>query len=99
MPEHLTIDSFSPRLGELFNILLEDGTRLPVKLTEVTSWGGRPSEDLARIPFTLGFHTVPEAVITQGTYRVENGAMGTLELFLVPRTPDERGMRYEAVFA
>lgn len=97
MLDTFTIDTFRPRLGELFTIVLDEENRLPTKLTEVFPWGdespGRP-----RVAFSLIFHTVPQAVVPQAIYRVENENMEPFEIFLTPIGPDERGMRYEAVF-
>ncbi|MBW3569771.1 MAG: hypothetical protein KY467_01580 [Gemmatimonadetes bacterium] len=98
MLETFTIETFQPRLGEIFHIVVDDETRLPTKLTEVFPWGPGAAAGRDRHPFSLIFHTVPQAVYPQQTYRVENDNMEPFELFLAPIGPDERGMRYEAVF-
>ncbi len=97
MLETFTIETFQPRLGEIFHMIV-DGERLPIKLTEVHPWGPGAAAGRDRKPFSLIFHTVPQAVFEQQTYRVEHESMGAFELFLAPLGPDERGMRYEAVF-
>jgi hypothetical protein len=98
MLDTFTIETFQPRLGEIFHIV--DGDfRLPTKLTEVHPWGPGASANRPRVPFSLIFHTVPDAsVLPQMMYRVESETMEPMELFLAPIGPDERGMRYEAVF-
>jgi hypothetical protein len=97
MLDTFTMENFQARLGELFTIV--DGEqRLPVKLTEVFPWGARDAENRPRVPFSVVFHTVPQGVIPQKIYRVENENMEPFEAFLTPIGPDERGMRYEAVF-
>lgn len=98
MLETFTMETFQARLGELFHIVLDDETRLPTKLTEVFPWGPGAAAGRDRHPFSLIFHTVPQAVLPQQIYRVENENMEPFELFLVPIEPDARGMRYEAVF-
>jgi hypothetical protein len=99
MLETYTLETFQPRLGELFHIVTEDGTRLPTKLTDVSRWGPGAAAGRDRIPFSLVFHTVSNApVLPQQIYRVESESMEPMELFLAPIGPDERGMRYEAVF-
>lgn len=98
MLENLTIDTFQPRLGALFTLVVDDDTRIPLKLTEVSPWGPGASKGRPRVPFSLIFHTVPKAVLPQAIYRLESDTMEAMELFLVPLGPDERGMRYEAVF-
>jgi hypothetical protein len=98
MLETFTIETFQPKLGELFHVLVGD-QRLPMKLTEVRPWARGATQGGTRVPFVLGFHTVPQGVLPQGTYTVETDEMEPFELFLVPLSPDERGMPYEAVFA
>ena len=98
MLETFTIETFQPKLGELFHVVIGD-QRLPMKLTDVRPWGRGPAEEGARVPFLLVFHTVPQGVIPQGTYTMQTDGMEPFPLFLVPISPDERGMRYEAVFA
>lgn len=98
MLETFTMETFQPRLGELFTIVVDEETRLPVKLTDVLPWGDESAQGRPRAPFSLIFHTVPQAVLPQRIYRVENDNMEPFELFLVAIEPDERGMRYEAVF-
>jgi hypothetical protein len=98
MLETLTIDTFQPRLGAIFTLVVDEDTRIPLKLTEVSPWGPGASKGRPRVPFSLVFHTVLEAVVPQAMYRLESDAMEDMELFLVPLGPDERGMRYEAVF-
>jgi hypothetical protein len=98
MLETFTLETFQPHLGELFYIV--DGEqRLPTKLTEAFPWGPGAAAGRDRVPFSLIFHTVPQApVLPQRIYRVENERLEPFELFVSPIGPDERGMRYEAVF-
>lgn len=98
MLETFTMETFQPRLGELFTIVVDQETRLPTKLTGVHPWGDASAKGRPRAPFSLIFHTVPQAVLPQQIYRLENDNMAPFEIFLVPLEPDERGMRYEAVF-
>lgn len=98
MLETFTIETFQPHVGELFHIVVDDDTRLPTKLTEVHQWGPGAAAGRDRVPFSLIFHTVPQAMIEQAMYRVESDVMEPMEIFLVPIEPDARGMRYEAVF-
>jgi hypothetical protein len=93
-----TIETFQPRIGELFYIVVDEENRLPTKLTEVHPWGSGAAGGRDRVPFSLVFHTIPQAVVPQAIYRVESESMEPMEIFLAPIGPDERGMRYEAVF-
>lgn len=98
MLETFTIDTFQPHLGQRFTLVASDEVRIPLTLTEVSPWGPEASKGRPRVPFSLVFHSVPEAVVPQAIYRVESDAMEPMEIFLVPLGPDERGMRYEALF-
>lgn len=99
MLETFTLETFQPHVGELFHIVVDEQNRLATKLTEVHQWGPGAAAGRDRVPFSLVFHTVPQApVLAQMIYRVESDAMEPMELFLAPIGPDERGMRYEAVF-
>lgn len=99
MLETFTLETFQPHLGELFHIVVDQEARLPTKLTEVFPWGPGAAAGRDRTPFSLVFHTAPQApVLPQGIYRVENDRLEPFEIFVGPIGPDERGMRYEAVF-
>lgn len=96
MLETFTIDTFTPRLGETFRVVVVDQRELQTRLTAVERVPG--GEDRDRVPFSLIFHAPHDAVLPQRIYRVENEHMGAFELFLVPLKPDQDGMRYEAIF-
>lgn len=97
MIENLTSESFSGRIGETFRIRIDDETTIDTVLSEVAE---RPrSARLQRTPFSLLFHGPKDVVLPQRIYVVEHGEMGTLQIFLVTVGPDDRGMRYEAVFS
>lgn len=80
-------------------------TPVEFELAEVTEHGGTPLESF-RTQFSVVFHGPLQPVLSQGTYRLENDQLGTLDLFLVPVGPDApsapgqapSAMRYEAVF-
>jgi hypothetical protein len=97
MLETFTIETFQARLGELFT-LVDGELRLPTKLTAVFPWGDGSAVGRPRVPFSLVFHTLPQGVVPQKIYRVENDNMEAFEAFVTPIGPDEHGMRYEAVF-
>ncbi len=93
----ITHQQFAARLNQSFLIRFEDDAVLESELVEVSPWGN-PSPG-QRQPFSLMFRGMGDPVLPQRIYSVENEEMGSLELFLVPIGPDERGMRYEAVFS
>jgi hypothetical protein len=98
MLQTYTMDTFRPRIGETFRIIVDDTWELPVALTSVDPWGPEAGRGRDRAPFSLIFHGAKDSFLPQRTYRMENSSMEPMELFLVAIGPDERGMRYEAVF-
>jgi hypothetical protein len=98
----LTHESFAPHVGTVFRLRLGSADTLPLTLIEAQAVGPapRPRPDGAprRQPFSLVFRGPRQPVLPQRIYRLEHGAMGALELFIVPIGPDEAGLRYEAVF-
>ena len=104
MLEGLTIDDFSPRLGETFMLHGADGAEMmTVELAEATDL--RPTaargapDDGRRAPFSIIFRGHSNVVLPQGIYGVEHSELGRFDPFLVTIGPDAGGMRYEAVFS
>lgn len=96
MLEQLTRDQFVECLDDTFQIALES-SRLDLTLVRADKLGGdAPSRQ--RQPFSLIFAGPREPVLPQRTYRFEHARLGVLDIFIVPVGPDERGMRYEAIF-
>jgi hypothetical protein len=89
----LTAADFTARLNEKF-VLSVAGEPVALDLTEVEELG--PSQ--TRRAFSLRFLGPAQPILPQATYRLDNAAMGALEIFLVPLGPKDGGMRYEAVF-
>ncbi len=97
----VAIDDFLPRQGEEFLLhpeldpLLETVTLVLAKVTDLTL------EHMTyknRTPFSLLFSGPEGLYLPQRIYRLENDAMGSMELFLVSMQPDERGALFESVF-
>lgn len=101
MLERLTIDTFSPLLGDAFTLHMDATRTMATELTEVTdlSHNGQPMQpDGPRTPFSIVFRSASNVVLPQGIYRLEHASLGSFEPFLVTIGPDAGGMRYEAVF-
>lgn len=91
----LSADTFEPHDGSTFTAPAENGA----ELTLVSVERGLAQEGMPRDPFSLWFTSAPDVSLPQGTYTLEHGTLGTLELFIVPRSPKADGLpRYEAVF-
>lgn len=99
MSADLRIEAFQNCQGELFRLVAPEGGGLELRLTEVVplaTTSAAPGS--SRTPFALYFHGPSSPWARQATYRLESAGLGAIEIFLVPLGPDERGMRYEAVF-
>ena len=104
MLNKLTSADFSPLLNQTFKIhyhstkILEAQLVLEVELIEVTDYAGKSMGSSRRRPFTILFRAAKDTILQQAVYKLEHDKMGTLELFLVPIMPDEKGSLYESVF-
>jgi hypothetical protein len=96
MLDDLTKETFAPHLGATFQIRLNPQETVPVELAEISEVPDH--EGPRRAPFSLVFRGAHRFVLPQGIYRVEHETTGPMEIFLVPIGPDQKGMRYEAVF-
>jgi hypothetical protein len=96
----LTIEHFLPLLGQSFSIHLPEGTELPLALSEAVA-GVTAAPVGQRTAFSLSFRCaqLPKGqYLRQGCYRIDNPALGSMEIFITPIQPDALGMRYQAVF-
>jgi hypothetical protein len=103
MLERLTLDSFTPLIGQPFRVLLPNGATLDAELTSAregpgSGWQPEGSQQ-ARKPFSIVFLGRSQVVLPQSIYRLQHETLGDLEIFIVPigRTPE--GINYEAVFS
>jgi hypothetical protein len=97
----LQSSDFAPYLNQSFRIHVESAEPLQAELVEVTEKGSEVAgekESSERKTFSVVFRCVKDKQFVQKIYSVEHDKMGSLELFLVPIGPDEKGMLYEAVF-
>jgi hypothetical protein len=93
----LTLESFSPAVGETFRVGGEGGAIVDLLLVEATAKDAGPHAP--RPPFSLLFHGPSDPLLPQATYRFEHGSLGVMEIFIVPLGCDEYGATYEAFFA
>jgi hypothetical protein len=96
MPE-LTLDTFTPAVGETFTVGGDTGPKVELLLVEATPKDAGPHAP--RPPFSLLFQGPAEPFLPQATYRFEHGSLGAMEVFIVPLGRDEHGTTYEAFFA
>lgn len=102
MLESFRVDTFAPHIGQPFQVQIGNGEHLTFELIEVTDLAKEPDTvpvKPPRSPFSLVWRGPRAPILPQRTYRMEHGAIGAFDIFLVPIGPDEQGLRYEAVFA
>jgi hypothetical protein len=98
----VTVDDFTPVIGQVFTIDAGDVGTIELELTGArTHDPTAPAVDESgtRSPFTATFRGPREPVLAQQTCRLENETVGPLEIFVVPIGSDASGTTYEAVFA
>ncbi len=92
----LTIDDFTPCLGQVFRLSHEgEAVELVLQAADPT---GVPGLQGGRAGFSLVFLGSGTRVLSQRIYRLEHPALGILEIFLGPLGREEGQVRYEAVF-
>lgn len=98
MSGRLPLATFQAELNKVFSVRL-GGERLELELITVTDLGARTTAGVALPCYSLVFRSRGQGpAAPQATYRMENGALGGIDVFLVPIGPDASGMRYEAIF-
>jgi hypothetical protein len=95
--ETFTVASFTPHLGQPFQLIPDGAATVGLELIEATPLGGESAGD-RRAPFSIIFRGPNRPVLPQRIYRLAHTEIGAFELFLVPIGPDGSGMRYEAIF-
>jgi hypothetical protein len=98
MADEFTVERFLPHVGEVFHIDVGDGRELPILLSEITRLASDGDRRRTRQPFSLIFHAPRNVWLDQQVYRLLNPGMEPFECFLVPITPDQNGMRFEAIY-
>jgi hypothetical protein len=97
MAPELTLETFSPTVGETFTVGGEGGAKVELLLVEATPSDAGPHAP--RPAFSLLFQGPADPLLGQATYRFEHGSLGAMEIFIVPLGRDEHGTTYEAFFA
>jgi len=84
--------------GQPFVIRLPAGGSQDLELIAVQDLGRRRTADGELSNYALTFRARASTVLPQGTYRLEHGTLGAMDVFLVPSARDGEGVRYEAIF-
>jgi len=96
MSAPLTEEEFSKHVNTKFRVVNEEPIEL--ELTEVKGYSSKAHEQTGMERFSAFFRGPADRYLRQQTYSIEHEQMGAFELFLVPVSRDESGLRYEAVF-
>ena len=94
MAETFTQEAFAKHLNTKFQVQLEAGQSVELRLIEVSELKSYERQE----EFWILFLGPNEAFLGQGTRLMQHDEMGQLELFLVPIKQDDQGFYYEAVF-
>ena len=95
MLENLTIESFAGHKGSTFRLVAEEDRGFDMILADVTPLG----DSGVRMAFSLIFQAPLAApIMPQRIYRLEHGALGATDLFVVPLGPKGGFFRYEVIF-
>lgn len=96
MLDKLTHNDFEKCLNQTFQAEHESGN-VALELVECGILPTARRKEAGREPFSIIFRGPRQPVLPQSIQRLK-GPMGMLEIFIVPIGPDEKGMRYEAIF-
>src|ERR1041385_1994753 len=96
MSAPLTEKEFSKHVNTKFRVAVEPPVEL--ELTEVKGYLSREHEHAGMERFSAFFRGPGDHFLQQKMYSFNHEQMGAFELFLVPVSQDQSGLRYEAVF-
>jgi hypothetical protein len=98
MDERLTEASFTKHLNTVFRVKVVAPRPVELELVEVKGYAAGANEQSGMERFSLYFKGPGDLHLPQRTYELEHEQLGSLDIFLVTLSQDERGFRYEAVF-
>jgi hypothetical protein len=98
MLETLTLDAFSPLVGETFQVHVQPEQTVALELVEARSLSESNNSPRPRPPFVLTFKGPAQSVLPQRIYGLEHETIGAHEIFIVPIGPGRGGMLYEVIF-
>ena len=93
----LSLAAFKSQLDTTF-MINNKGSKLKVKLVDVTSLASRKQAGPGKEGFSLVFQGPRENILKQNTYQIEHEQLGTFSFLLVPiKLKKDTGPSYEAV--
>lgn len=94
MVETLTHEAFARHVNSIFQVQLDAGNSVELRLIEVSELKSYESQE----EFWILFLGPNELFLGQGTRLMQHEEMGQFDVFLVPIKQDDKGYYYEAVF-
>jgi hypothetical protein len=93
----LVKQDFKSLINNSIKIHFNDDYILPAEVISISE--GMTYAESIRTPFSVIFRTDQKGqYFEQGTYPIIHPEKGNIPVFLVPLGPDDKGMKYEAVF-
>jgi hypothetical protein len=94
----LVLEDFADKVGQIFMIDEAEIPPIALLLKEAEPLQVRGNSPVTRPPFSLTFLSEDPRILQQGSYRMENAALGAVTLFIVPTGKDARGVFYDCTF-
>jgi hypothetical protein len=91
----LSLAAFESQLDTTF-LINHEGSKVKVKLIDVTSFASRKQSTTGKEGFSLLFHGPTDTVLKQNTYLIEHEKMGMFSFLIVPIKVKNK-TAYEAV--
>ena len=95
--DEVTREAFEPYLDGTFRVSAGKDLAFDAQLIEVSPVG-ETRGPTGRQAFSVVLRGPENDAPEQAIYQVAHEELGSIELFLVPIGPDDKGMKYEAVF-
>jgi hypothetical protein len=99
MSDEWQLATFQDEIGTSYDVGIGPSTVHELTLVDARPLSGESSNsESKRDPFSLIFHGPLEPILPQGIYRFRRDAAESMEIFIVPIGPENKAMRYEAIF-
>jgi len=93
----LNLAAFESQIDTTF-LINHEGSKVKVKLIDVTSFASRKQNTTGKEGFSLLFHGPKDKVLEQNTYLIEHEKMGMFSFLIVPiKVKNKSTPHYEAV--
>lgn len=92
------LEDFTGLVGQTFTVDETDVPPISLILRAADALVVRGQRPALRPPFSLTFLAQDPRILEQRLWRLQNAALGSVTLFLVPTGKDERGVFYDCTF-